>query len=67
MIQFTCCSHRVDTNFSEMESMPPDAFDSHPTSPYAGQLHGEGNPDLDSINGVTATTAPFVKVDGTVS
>ncbi|KAF7628101.1 hypothetical protein AFLA_003465 [Aspergillus flavus NRRL3357] len=46
-----------------MESMPPDAFDSHPTSPYAGQLHGAGNPDLDSINGVTATTAPFVKVD----
>ncbi|KAE8323915.1 26S proteasome subunit RPN7-domain-containing protein [Aspergillus sergii] len=46
-----------------MESMPPDAFDSHPTSPYAGQLHGAGNPDLDSINGVAATVAPFVKVD----
>ncbi|KAE8382235.1 26S proteasome subunit RPN7-domain-containing protein [Aspergillus bertholletiae] len=46
-----------------MESMPPDAFDSHPTSPYAGQLHGAGNPDLESVNGVAATTVPLVKVD----
>ena len=53
-------------NFSDMESMPPDAFDSHPTSPYAGQLHSTGNPDLESINGAAATAVPFVKVDGTV-
>ncbi|KAE8354161.1 26S proteasome subunit RPN7-domain-containing protein [Aspergillus coremiiformis] len=46
-----------------MDSMPPDAFESHPPSPYAGQIPGVINADLESLNGAVVSTSPFVKVD----
>lgn len=47
-----------------MDYIPPDTFDAPSSNLFPRQISGLGSADLESLNGNTAATGPFVIVDG---